>query len=85
MYEFNIHNLYNLIEGQTNEQLWKKAASKANLQLIPCWLFDYPQEALLIKPIWKTPHPIYIPGDHAAVQHHQVHKLEHNCLTVQVP
>ena len=54
VYEKEMYKIYNRIVGQTNKQLQEKAALESTFQavktgLIPHWVPNYPEEALIIK------------------------------------
>ena len=72
VYESFIHNIYNLIVGQTNEQLQEKAGIGRHFPGGQNWprtnrLPDDPEEDLLLKPIQTTPNPLIFPFYEAPV------------------
>ena len=81
-----MHNIYNCIVSQTNEQLQEKAASDATFQAVKTGrILDDTQEDLLIEPIWTAPQPVSMPGNQATVQQNPFHRWEHDRLPCQVP
>ena len=90
VYKSDMQNIYNLIVGQTNEQLQDKASSDATFSggqdwPIPDRLSDDPKEALIIKSFQAAPNPLLVPVYKSYVAHHAVRQREHHQLLGQVP
>ena len=66
VYKSYMHKIYNLVMGQTNDQLKEKAASDATFQAVktdqPNRLPDDPEEDMHLKSIRTTPNLFIVPA-----------------------
>ena len=71
VYESDIHNIYNIIMGRQMIDYSRGGIGRhltcGQDTLIPHWLHDNPKEAILLKKILKTPHPLSMPGNQETV------------------